>query len=196
MDFMKSETKINLMKAFAGESQARNRYNISAQIAKSEGYNAVSDLFNVIASQEQQHAKVFYDFLKETDGEKIQITADFPVNNSNTIELLKSAISNELDESDSIYKNFSEIASKEGFTEISKRFSLIAKIEKRHAELYEKFKKLIESDNYFSGGEKTVWICQKCGSVTIGKNPPKNCPVCGHPFNYIYKSHIFDLNSD
>lgn len=195
MDFLQSVTKINLMKAFAGESQARNRYNISSKTARSEGYSVVGTLFDIIADQERQHAKVFYGFLKPANGETIQINSDFPVNNSkNTLELLEFAVSNELDESENVYKNFSETASKEGFTEISESFKNIAKIESRHAKLFEKFAKLVKSKELFSGDENTVWICEKCGNISVGKKPPEHCPVCSHPMDYFYRPGIFDLS--
>lgn len=194
MNFAQSETKINLMKAFAGESQARNRYNISAKIAEKEGFHIIGKLFNTIADQERQHAKIFYNYLIPLNGEKIEITADFPINNSkSTLEMLNFAVLNELEEYNNAYKRFAEVAEKEGFIKISKTFNEIADIEKIHAQRFEKFAKLLKSGELFAGDEKTVWMCEKCGHIVIGKKPPKECPVCGHPIDYFIRAEYLNM---
>ena len=131
MEFANSETKINLMRAFAGESQARNRYNMAAKQAKKENLVIVESLFNYIACQEQAHATVFYDHLKEVNDTNFDISASYPVNNySATKDHLKAAVHNELEEYEDIYRNFAEIAKNEGFPVVASSFELISKIEK------------------------------------------------------------------
>lgn len=185
MDFASSETKINLMKAFAGESQARNRYNMAAQQAKKEDLIIVESLFNYVACQEQAHATVFYDHLKEVNDTHFDITGSYPVNNySSTLDYLKAAVHNEMEEYEDVYKNFAEIAKAEGFPVIASSFELIAKVEKNHADKFNSFAQRLESNSLFERGEQTAWLCTNCGHIHYGPAAPKNCPVCHHVQGY------------
>ncbi len=182
MDFNTSETRLNLMRAFAGESQARNRYTIAAEQAKSQKLYIVSYLFQYTADQEKTHAKVFYEFLKDLAGTTIKIDGGYPVDiNPDISKLLRMAQHNEFEENDDVYPAFAEIARKEGFDIIANKFTAIAKIEKIHGERFGKFAELIEQDKLFdSGDNETEWICLKCGHVHKGPKAPKTCPICGY----------------
>lgn len=185
MEFSKSETKINLMRAFAGESQARNRYNMAAHQAKKDGYNVVQSLFDYIACQEQAHAKVFYDHLKEVNDQHFIIDSSYPVNvYSNTLDLLKAAVHNEMEEHDDIYKKFGEVAKEEGFLGVASSFEMIAKIEKTHAEKFDAFAKKIEANNLFERDGQIAWYCTNCGHIHMGNSAPQVCPVCHHARGY------------
>ena len=192
MEFSKSETKINLMRAFAGESQARNRYNMASSQAKKDGYNIVSSLFDYIACQEQAHGTVFYEHLKQVNDENFTIDASYPVNvYSNTLDLLKAAKHNEMEEHDNIYKSFGEIAKDEGFPEIASSFEMIAKIEKIHAEKFGALINHIEKDTLFKRDSQIAWYCTNCGHIHTGPSAPQVCPVCKHARGYFLSE---DLN--
>lgn len=181
MDFAKSETKINLMRAFAGESQARNRYNMGAEQAMKEELIIVKDLFDYIACQEQAHAKVFYDHLKEVNDTDFEICASYPVNvYTSTKDNLKAAVHNELEEHNNIYKEFGKIAYDEGFPVIASSFELIGKIEKNHADKFNAYLQRLENNTLFERSEQTAWFCTNCGHIHYGPMAPKNCPVCHH----------------
>ncbi len=185
MDFLKSETKINLMRAFAGESMARNRYNMASECAFGEGYQVVGKIFDFTAKQEQAHATVFYGFLKEVNDTDFDITASYPVNSYKTTrEHLNAAVKNEYDEYNSAYKYFAEVAQKEGFIEISNAFSMISEIEKIHAERFETFLNLMTSSKLSKADNDTLWVCSNCGHVHKGTSAPLACPVCSHPQGY------------
>ena len=185
MDFKKSETKINLMRAFAGESQARNRYNMAAKQAKKEGLVIVESLFNYVASQEQAHATVFYDHLKEVNDDHFFIEASYPVNNyTSTLDHLKAAVHNEMEEYQDVYKTFASVANDEGFPVVASSFEQIAQIEKTHADRFLSYANRIESNTLFSGNEQVAWLCTNCGHIHCGTSAPQNCPVCHHPRGY------------
>ena len=185
MDLKDSRTKENLLKAFAGESQARNRYNIAAAQAKKDGLYVIQSVFDYTANQEKEHAEVFFNQLKTFSGENIHIDGTYPIDNYNsTLELLKSANHNELEESDVVYKSFSDVAKEEGFTVISKIFSNIATIEKIHADRFNKYAKELEEGSSFKRDQNIQWFCTNCGFIYEGKEAPKNCPVCEHPQGY------------
>ena len=191
MEFTKSETKINLMRAFAGESQARNRYNMAAHQAKKDGYAVVEKLFNIVACQEQAHAKVFYDHLKEANDEHFMIEASYPVNVYNTTsDLLKAAVHNEMEEYDTIYKQFGEIAAQEGFPVIASSFEQIGKIEKCHAEKFESFLKHIQEGTLFERNGEIAWYCTNCGHIHYGPQAPEVCPVCHHARGYFLSPEL------
>ncbi|EKQ56997.1 MULTISPECIES: rubrerythrin [unclassified Clostridium] len=180
-----SKTKKNLLKSFAGESQARNRYNIAASQAKKDGLYVIQSVFNYTANQEKEHAEVFYKQLKEFAGENIHIDGDYPIDNyESTLKLLKAANHNELEEYDVVYKSFSDVAMEEGFTVISKIFSNIASIEKIHADRFEKYAKELEEGTIYKKDESVQWFCTNCGYIYEGKEAPKVCPVCEHPQGY------------
>lgn len=185
MELKDSKTKENLLKSFAGESQARNRYNIAAAQAKKEGLYIIQSVFDYTANQEKEHAEVFYNQLKEFSGENIHIDGTYPIDNYNsTLQLLKSANHNELEEYDVVYKSFADVANEEGFTVISKIFSNIAAIEKIHADRFNTYAKDLEEGTLFKKDQEVQWFCTNCGFIYEGKEAPKNCPVCDHPQGY------------
>ncbi|MBQ3093171.1 MAG: rubrerythrin family protein [Clostridia bacterium] len=180
-----SNTKINLMKAFAGESQARNRYIMSGSQAKKENLNIIEKVFNFTANQEFEHAKLFYKYLSELHGESINITADFPVDiYNNTLDLLKCAQNNEYAEYNNIYKSFGDEAKQEGFIEISEIFYKVADIEKIHGDRFSRFINLIESKKLFESDKQESWVCLNCGHIHVGSQAPEECPVCKHNQGY------------
>lgn len=185
MELKDSRTKENLLKSFVGESQARNRYNIASAQAKKDGLYVIQAVFDYTANQEKEHAEVFYNQLKEFSGENIYIDGTYPVDNYNsTLQLLKSANHNELEEYDVVYKSFADIANEEGFTVISKIFSNIASIEKIHADRFNSYVKDLEEGTLFKKDQEVQWFCTNCGFIYEGKEAPKNCPVCDHPQGY------------
>jgi len=185
MQLKDSKTKENLLKSFAGESQARNRYNIAAAQAKKDGLYVIQSVFDYTSNQEKEHAEVFYKQLKEFAGEKIYIDGDYPIDYyDSTLKLLKAANHNELEEYDVVYKSFADVAQEEGFTLISKIFSNIATIEKIHADRFNKYAQQLEDGSLFRKDESAQWFCTNCGYIHEGKEAPKICPVCEHPQGY------------
>jgi rubrerythrin len=177
-----SRTEKNLLKAFAGESQARNRYTFFAKVAKSEGYEQIAALFLETAEQEQQHAKIFFKFL---EGGDLEITATYPAGKiGTTAENLLAAAMGEKEEWTKIYIEFSEIAKEEGLAKVATAFKLIASIEKEHEERFRKLLKNIEEDKVFQKDKKEKWECRKCGYVHEGNKALENCPACNHPKAY------------
>ena len=160
VDFKNSETKLNLMRSFAGESQARNRYTIAASQAKKQNLHVIEAVFTYTANQEREHAEIFYNYLKGLGGETIHIDGGYPVDISDNLsELLRMAQHNEYEEHDDVYKNFGEKAKEEGFHAIANSFFLIAEIEKVHGDRFGRFAELMEKDMLFRASEKTRWIC-------------------------------------
>lgn len=179
VEFKTSETKVNLMRAFAGESQARNRYTISAQKSLKQNQPVLHDVFIYTANQEREHAEIFYNFLKQMTGEKIMITGDYPIDNYDDIgRLLRAAQHGETDEYENVYKSFAQTAREEGYIEIASSFEMIANIEKVHAERFCEFADLYERNELFASDSETVWMCQNCGHIHVGKEAPGKCPVC------------------
>lgn len=177
-----SKTEKNLLKAFAGESQARNRYTFFAKQAKKEGYEQVSALFIETALNEEEHAKIFFKFL---EGGDVEITAAYPAGMiSSTKENLKAAAMGENEEWTKLYPEFSEIAKQEGFKRVSAAFKLIARIEADHEARFLKLLQNLEEGRAFLRDEKISWICRKCGHVHFGDKALEKCPVCGHPQGY------------
>ena len=169
------------MKAFAGESQARNRYNMAAHQARKENLIIIESLFNYVACQEQAHATVFYDHLKEVNDTNFNITGSYPVNNySSTADHLKAAVHNEMEEYEDVYRNFAEIAKNEGFPVVASSFEMIAKIEKSHADKFNATLQKLTSNTLFESTEQTSWVCTNCGHIHYGSAAPQNCPVCHH----------------
>lgn len=194
MNFTDSETKINLMRAFAGESQARNRYDFAAELAKKQNMYFISNIFKLTAKQEQQHAKIFYDFLRQENGSNITIDAAYPVGNYDSLEeLLDSSRHNEDEEHLTVYPAFAETAMREGYPTIAQAWQDIAKIEGEHSRRFAAFSALMRECRLFKGDEDTEWICLNCGHIFVGKEVPKACPVCRHPQGYFvpYKYYKF-----
>ena len=176
---MGTRTEQNLLKAFAGESQATNRYEFFAKAARNEGFEQIADIFQKTANQEKQHAKRFFKFL---EGGEVEITASYPAGTiGTTAENLKAAAKGENEEWTTLYSNFSEIAKEEGFPAISVAFKMISKVEAEHEKRYLRVLKRLEDGEVFKRKETTRWECRKCGYIHEGVNPPENCPACQHP---------------
>jgi len=182
MSIKGTQTEKNLLKAFAGESQARGRYTYFAKQAKKEGYEQIAALFLETAEQEMQHAKRFFSFL---EGGDLEITATYPAGMvGTTAENLKAAAMGENEEYTELYPEFARIASEEGFKQVAAAFKTIAKVEQMHETRYLKLLKNIEEGQVFEKEESTEWYCRKCGYVHDGTKAPKNCPACQHPQAY------------
>ena len=189
--FDKSQTKDNLMRAFAGESQARNRYTFAASQAKKEGLAVVSQVFTFTAAQEQAHAKVFYKFLQELSGQTISVDGTYPVDlYPDTLSQLKAARHNEYQEFEHDYAHFAQVARQEGFDLIGARFEMIAKIEKTHGDRFGLFADLLEGNRLFDNGEETVWMCLSCGQIITATAAPQLCPVCSHEQGYFIRLNL------
>lgn len=183
-----SMTAKNLMRAFAGESQARNRYTIAASVAKKEGLPVIEQVFLYTANQEKEHAELFYKFLKELSGETIHIDGGYPVDmGEKTVDLLRSAEHNEFEEFDVVYKEFGDVALKEGFDRVGHVFHMVADVEKTHGDRFGIFANLLESSRLFASEEDTEWVCLNCGYIFEGKIAPKYCPVCEHEQGYFVR---------
>lgn len=181
-----TKTAENLLKSFAGESQARNRYTYYASIAKKQGFVQISNIFIETAEQEKEHAKRFFKFLKEElNGEAIEITAKYPVClYEETSDNLKAAAAGENEEWTDLYPGFGKIAKEEGFPEISAAYNMIAKVEKEHEARYLKLLENIKNGQVFKKDEKTFWKCINCGYIYEGVEAPEKCPACLHPKSY------------
>lgn len=191
MELKNSVTKDNLMRAFAGESQARNRYTFAASQAKKENLYVIESIFGYTAGQEKEHAEVFYGFLKDMAGETIRIDGDYPVDIAGTtLELLRMAQHNEYEEHDPVYRSFAETARSEGFEEIAAKFEMIAKIEQMHGNRFGRFADFLESGKLFVSDVKTGWICLNCGHVYEGTSAPQVCPVCSHDRGYFMRLEL------
>lgn len=191
VDFKNSVTKENLMRAFAGESQARNRYTIAAAQARKEKQQVIEQVFLYTADQEKEHAEIFYKHLKELAGENIQIDGQYPVDISDSLsELLRMAQHNEYEEHDDVYKNFGDKAKEEGFDKVAAAFHMIAKIEKYHGDRFGKFAELLEQNKLYVSDVKTGWICLNCGYIFEGEAVPEKCPVCDHDKGYFIRIEL------
>ncbi len=176
-----SETEKNLMIAFSGESQARNRYTYYAKIAKKEGYDQIADIFLETACNEMAHAKVFFEYL---EGEPVTVTAKYITGLGDTKQNLRYAIMGEHEENSHLYPYFAEVADSEGFPDIANSFRQITKVEKCHEERYAKLLSNIEQDIVFKRDSEVEWICTNCGFRITSKEAPKKCPSCKHPQEY------------
>lgn len=181
-----TKTSENLMKAFAGECQARTRYTYYASIAKKEGYVQIANIFIETAEQEKEHAKRFYKFLKEDFKDvAIEINATYPVSfHESTAKNLKAAADGEHEEFVVDYPEFAKIAEAEGFIEIAIAFNRIAKVEERHERRYRKLLANIENDKVFKKDKVVEWKCNNCGYIHTGEEAPHSCPACNHPQGY------------
>lgn len=185
VDFKESRTRENLMRAFAGESQARNRYTIAAKTAKKKGMFAVNQIFLFTAEQERAHAERFYELLKNLSGTTIQIDGGYPVDHFDSVtELLRAAQHNEMEEFDNVYPAFGDIAREEGFHEAASAFYQIAKIEEIHGKRFGKLAEMLEQNRYFESDTEQEWMCLNCGHIQRGKLLPEVCPVCHYEKGY------------
>ncbi len=177
-----TKTEKNLLKSFAGESQARNRYSYFAGVAAKEGYEQIAAIFETTADQERIHAKNFFKFL---EGGDLEITASYPAGViGTTAENLKAAAAGEHHEWSELYPSFAKIAEEEGLTEIANKFRSVSVAEKAHEKRYNALLKNVESSAVFKKASKSVWQCRKCGYTYEGLEAPKKCPACGHPQSY------------
>ena len=174
-----TETEKNLLKAFAGESQARNRYTYFASVARKEGYKQIEGIFMETAENEREHAKRFFKFL---EGGGVEITATYPAGViGTTVENLKASAAGENEEWTELYPAFAEVAKREGFPEVAAAFTMIAKVEKEHEDRYTKLAQNIEKGEVFKKDEPVRWKCRNCGYVHDGPEAPGMCPACAHP---------------
>ena len=172
-EFEKSETKVNLMRAFAGESQARNRYTMAADQAKKQKYHILEQVFTFTADQEKEHAEIFYKHLKQMARKKIHIDGGFPVDISdNMADLLRMAQHNEYEEHDVVYKEFARKAKEEGYPQIAASFELIAGIEKYHGDRFGKFAQYMEENRLHFCEVEVGWMCMNCGYIAHGTVAP------------------------
>jgi len=177
-----TQTEKNLLAAFAGESQARNRYTYFASTARKEGYIQISMVFEETANQEKEHAKRFFKFL---EGGDVEIMAAYPAGTiGTTAENLKAAAAGENMEWTTLYQNFANIAKEEGFPEVEAAFKSISIAEKQHEKRYLGFLKNLEEETVFKKKDKTVWRCLNCGYLHEGDSAPQICPACQHPQAY------------
>jgi rubrerythrin len=178
-DIKGTETEKNLLKAFAGESQARNRYTYFAGVARKEGYKQIEALFMETADNEREHAKRFFKFL---EGGDLEINAAYPAGKiGTTLENLKASAAGENEEWTKLYPAFAETAKKEGFPEVAAAFTMIATVEKEHEERYRKLAANIEEGTVFKKEGAVRWKCRNCGYVHDGPGAPEKCPACLHP---------------
>lgn len=177
-----TQTEQNLLKSFAGESQARSRYTFFASTAKKEGYEQIAAIFMETAEQEKEHAKRFFKFL---EGGMIEITATYPAGMiGTTAENLAAAAAGENEEWVELYPRFADVAEEEGFPAIAVAFRMIAKVEAEHEARYRKLLANVEENKVFEKDEEVEWQCRNCGYVHKGKSAPKTCPACVHPQAY------------
>jgi rubrerythrin len=181
-DLKGTKTEANILKAFAGESQARNRYTYFASKARKEGYQQIMAIFLETADNEKEHAEIFFKLLK---GGNVEITASYPGGViGTTLENLKASANGENEEHSMLYPEFADTAEKEGFKEIANQFKEIAKIEVEHEKKFRKLIENIEKDRVFKKNETIRWKCRNCGYVHKSESAPEKCPACDHPQSY------------
>jgi rubrerythrin len=189
--FEQSQTKENLMRAFAGESQARNRYTIAAGEAKKQGLAVLQGLFLFTADQERVHAQQFYRQLEPFAGQTIPVNGTYPVDLSpDLIALLRAAQHNEYQEWEHDYAHFAQTAREEGFPAVEKLFDNIAQVERVHGARFGAFADLMERGELFLSKVETTWMCLECGYVTTGTAAPAVCPVCLHPQGFFIRMEL------
>ncbi len=180
--FEQSQTRVNLLRAFAGESQARNRYTFAAGLAKTKGLPVIEGVFTFTAKQEESHAKLFYNQLQAVSGQNIQIDGSYPVELwPEVLQHLRSAQHNEFQEWEHDYKEFAKTAKAEGFEQISHIFSMVSEVERTHGERFQKFADLLEAGKLFIADTKIKWMCLNCGHIVDASVAPEVCPMCRHP---------------
>ena len=178
-----SKTEENLLKAFAGESQARNRYTFYAKAAQKDGYEQIAAIFLETAEHERQHAKRFF---KHLEGGVVEITASYPAGplEGTTAEHLAAAAAGEHEEWSELYPGFADVAASEGFKDVATTFRMVAKAETMHEERYRRLLDNVEKSTVFEKPDTVRWVCRKCGYVHEGPKAPKVCPTCLHPQSY------------
>lgn len=177
-----TKTEQNLLKSFAGESQARNRYTYAAKIAEDEGYPQIADIFIETAENERVHAKTMFKWL---EGGMVEITASYPAGAlGSTADNLVAAAAGEHEEFTELYPGFADVAEKEGFKDIAAMYRGIARVEAQHEKRYNTLLANIKQGKVFKKDTTVKWKCRKCGYVHEGTEPPKSCPACKHPQKY------------
>lgn len=177
-----TQTEVNILTAFTGESQARNRYSFAAKAAKKEGLVQIAAIFERTAEQERAHAKTLFNLL---EGGEVEVRASFPAGAiGTTMENLEAAAAGEEHEYQEMYPEFAATAKEEGFPVIAAVFNAIAKAEKQHARQYRHFIDNLKEGRTFKREDIVIWYCRKCGYVHEGNEPPKKCPACAHPHGY------------
>ena len=182
-----TKTAENLLKSFAGESQARNRYTYYASVAKKEGYVQIQNIFIETADNEKEHAKRFFNFLTDSDlngGQVVINDAGYPVSLGNTKANLMAAAAGENEEWTDLYPHFAQVAEDEGFSQIAFTYRKIAEVEKRHEARYNKLATNIEENKVFAKTDTVLWKCNNCGYIYEGTEAPVACPACAHPQSY------------
>lgn len=191
VDFKSSRTRENLMRAFAGESQARNRYQFAAGVSRKGNLEVVAQVFEFTAEQERAHAKVFYDFLKECSGQNIKIDGTYPVDIfPDVLQYLRAAQHNEYQEWEHDYVGFAQVAEEEGFQLIGKQFEMIAGIERIHGDRFGYFADLLEQGKLFAADGEAAWMCLNCGQIIHAERAPGVCPVCRHDQGFFIRLEL------
>lgn len=186
-----SETLQNLMRAFAGESQARNRYTFAADLCRKQKLYVLEAVFTYTAGQELAHAEIFWNHMKPVGAEKVEITAGYPAQlTQKAAELLRFAQRDELTEYSDVYPAFADTAQQEGFSEIANSFRRIAEIEQTHALRFHALAELLEAGKLFVSDAECEWICLNCGHIHNGKEAPQKCPVCQHEQGYFIRLEL------
>lgn len=179
------------MRAFAGESQARNRYTFAASCAAKNGLHVIEAVFRFTADQEKEHAEIFYNHLAPAAGSTIPADGSYPVDlSSDVARLLRAAQHNEQQEYDDVYKNFEKIAREEGFPQIAASFHMTAEAERLHGERFGLLADLLEQDRLFVSDVETSWMCLACGHIFTGQKVPEQCPNCGHDRGYYIRLEL------
>ena len=174
-----TKTELNLLKAFAGESQARNRYTFFASVAKKEGFEQISAVFLETAENEREHAQIFFDYL---EGGPAEITATYPAGKTaKSADNLFAAAEGEKEEWGTLYPEFAAVAKQEGFKDIATSFTEIAEVEEQHELRYRKLLANVKNNQVFKRGKPVKWHCRNCGYIHEGPDAPKECPACKHP---------------
>ena len=182
MNFVGSQTEKNLLAAFAGESQARNRYTFFASVAKKQGFEQIAAIFEETAGNEKEHAELFFKHLK---GGVVEITASYPAGLiESTAENLKAAAEGEKLEWGTLYPNFAEVAEKEGFADVANTFKMVAQVEAYHERRFNKLLANVQNGKVFKKDAPIKWKCRNCGYVFEGAEVPDKCPTCDHPKAY------------
>jgi rubrerythrin len=179
----------NLVKAFIGESQARNRYTFYSKVARNEGFEQLAEIFLITADNEREHASIIFKLINELKKNKekldeIKVEASAPTVLGNTTENLKNAIAGENYEYTKMYPEFADVAEKEGLPDIARKLRTIVVAEKHHEERYKKLLKEVEAGTIFKKEKEVWWVCRECGYVHFGRQPPEKCPACEHPRSF------------
>ena len=191
MNLKDSQTLKNLMRGFAGESQARNRYLFAATQAEQENLQVIQHIFQYTAEQERAHARLYYDYLKPFSPSHIAVDGAYPVDlYDTTLEQLRAAYNNESHEFEEEYSGFAKIAADEGFPDIAYIFKSVATIEKTHADRFKILGDLLEAGKLFKADQEVEWICLNCGHPHKAVGAPTKCPVCKHPQGFFVRSEL------